>query len=191
MGAKLFTMRTSNEIRSLLGQGDRRTVGHVAELVDVVLRKPKLVSALVECIFEADEGIRMRAADALEKISRKRVEELQHYRSALLGLFEEDKQQELRWHLAVILPRLRLDANERCRTSLALQECLTAKSSIVRTFALQGLSDLTIQEPGLTPLVIDLLRSAEREGTPAMRARSRKLLQLLEKRAERGREKPD
>ena len=78
MGAKLFTMRTSNEIRSLLGQGDRRTVGHVAELVDVVLRKPKLVSALVECIFDADEGIRMRAADALEKISRKRVEELQH-----------------------------------------------------------------------------------------------------------------
>ena len=178
-------MRTSAQIRSLLRQGDRRTVGHVAEIVDMVLREPKLVPNLVECMFEADEGTRMRAADAIEKISRKRVGELQPYTSALLGLFEEDEQQELRWHLAVILPRLRLDTNERRRTSQALIQSLAAKSSIARTFALQGLSDLTAQEPALTPLVLDLLRSAERDGTPAMKARSRKLLALLEKRAER------
>ena len=184
-------MRASTQIRSLLREGDRRTVGHVAEVVETVLREPKLVSAVVECTFEADERIRMRAADVLEKISRKRVEELQPYALALLGLFEENEQQELRWHLAVILPRLTLNANERSRTSRALQQCMTAKSSIVKAFALQGLSDLTIQEPGLTPLVLDLLRSAERDGTPAMRARSRKLLKVLERRAEKARKKTD
>ncbi len=133
----------------------------------------------------------MRAADALEKVSRKRVGELQPYSSALLGLFEENDQQELRWHLAVILPRLRLTANEPRRTSLALQKCLAARSSLVRTFALQGLSDLAIQEPVLSSLVRDLLRPAERDGTPAMRARSRKLLQELEQREEERRKRPD
>jgi hypothetical protein len=125
----------------------------------------------------------MRAADALEKVSRERIDELQPYTAALLGLFEETEQQELRWHLAVLLPRLRLDANERRRTGQALQRCMDAKSSIVRTFALQGLTDLTAQEPSLMPLALDLLMSAERYGTPAMKARSRKLLHELNRRA--------
>ena len=59
---------------------------------------------------------------------------------------------------------------------------MDAKSSIVRTFALQGLTDLTAQEPSLTPIVLDLLMSAERNGTPAMKARSRKLLHELNRR---------
>ena len=160
-------------------------MGYVAKVVEAVLREPKLVPTLVHCMVGGDEGTRMRAADALEKVSRQHVEELQPYISTLLGLFEEDEQQELRWHLAVILPRLRLDGNERRRTSCMLQQCLTAKSSIVKTFALQGLSDLAAQEPALMPLVVDVLRTAERNGTPAMKARSRKLLSFLEKRAEK------
>ena len=178
-------MRTSTQLRSLLEGGDRRTVGHVAEVVETVLRKPKLVRTLVHCMLGADPNLRMRAADALEKVSRQHVEELQPYLSTLLGLFEENEQQELRWHLAVILPRLRLDGSERLRTMHALRQCLTAKSSIVKTSALQGLSDLTAQDPALVPLVLDTLRIANRNGTPAMKARSRKLMPPLEKRADK------
>ena len=148
----------------------------------MVLRDPELVPDLVHCLFETHAAARMRAADALEKLSRRRVQELQPYTSVLLGLLEEDEQQELRWHLAVILPRLHLDGIQRHRAVRALQHCLTAKSSIVRTCALQGLSNLAIQEPALKPMVLDALRSAERSGTPAMKARSRKLLASLEKR---------
>ncbi len=173
-------MRAALPIRSLLQQGDRRTVGKVAEVVQAVLEQPKLVPALVECLFDADEGVRMRAADALEKVSRVSHEALQPYSAALLGLLEESEQQEVRWHLAVILPRLHLNANERRRVGQALQRCMSAESSIVKTFALQGLSDLMAQEPSLRPLVLDLLRSAERNGTAAMKARSRKLLRRLE-----------
>jgi hypothetical protein len=174
-------MQTSPQIRSLLRHGDRRTVGKVAEVVHAVLQDPKLTSSLIECAFDKDAAVRMRAADALEKVSRKRIDELQPYTAALLGLFEETEQQELRWHLAVLLPRLRLNANERRRTSQALARCIDAKSSIVRTFALQGLADLTVQEPSLIPLTVDLLMSAERSGTPAMKARSRKLLHKLKR----------
>ncbi len=184
-------MKTPAQIRSLLREGDRRTVGHVAEIVKTVLQKPALISTLVHSMFETGEGTRMRAADAIEKVSRQRVEELQIHASALLGLFEETEQQELRWHLALILPRLHLDGNQRKRTSRVLQQCLTAKSSIVRTFALQGLSDLASQDPALLPLALDAMREAERNGTPAMKARSRKLLALREKHADTDRNSSD
>ncbi len=169
-------MQGRPQIRSLLRQGDRRTTGKVAAVVRTVLRDPKLTSSLVECAFDPDAAIRMRAADALEKLSRERVYELQPYTAVLLGLFEETEQQELCWHLAVLLPRLNLNARERRRTGQVLLRCMDSRSSIVKTFALQGLADLTVREPSLIPLVHDLLMSAGRNGTPAMKARSRKLL---------------
>ena len=67
----------------------------------------------------------------------------------------------------------------RRRTGQALQRCMDAKSSIVTTIALEGLADLTVQEPSLIPLTLDLLMSAERNGTPAVKARSRELLHKL------------
>ncbi len=159
-------------------------MGNVSEVVRTVLQHPEITSSLVECVFDDDAGVRMRAADALEKVSRERSEHLQPYATVLLGLFEETKQQELRWHLAVLLPRLCLNSAERRRTAQALQLCMDAQSSIVKTFALQGLTDLTVQELSLVPLTLDLLMSAERTGTPAMKARSRKLIRALTKRLE-------
>ncbi|HLI75317.1 MAG TPA: hypothetical protein VKV02_00105 [Acidobacteriaceae bacterium] len=151
-------------------------------MVRAVLDRPSLVSDLIGCAFDAREGVRMRAADALEKVSRIQTEPLRPFVGLLLGLFEETGQNEVRWHLAVLLPRLPLSVEERCRTVAVLERCLEAKSSLVRTFALQGLADLARQEESFAPLVLDRLRTAERTGTPAMKARSRKLLRELERR---------
>jgi hypothetical protein len=53
---------------------------------------------------------------------------------------------------------------------------LNDRSSIVKTFALEGLADLAQNDPGIRPAVIETLREATRTGTPAMKARGRKLL---------------
>ena len=55
----------------------------------------------------------MRAADATEKVTRKHRALLQPYKKELLGLMTEAQEQELRWHLAVMVPRLPLNAKER------------------------------------------------------------------------------
>ena len=93
----------------------------------------------------------------------------------------ETEQQELRWHLAAMVPRLRLNAKERQIAISSLNRYLEDRSSIVRTFALQGLADLAQDDPSIRPEVIDVLREATRNGTPAMKARSRKLLLRLER----------
>ena len=99
----------------------------------------------------------------------------------ILGLLAETEEQEVRWHLAVIVPRLKLGAKEKQMVVAGLSRYLEDRSSIVKTFALQGLADLATNEPSIRPTVVETLREAMRSGTPAMRARSRKLLQQLER----------
>ena len=124
--------------------------------------------------------MRMRAADATEKVARKIPDLLRPYKKELLGLMVKAKEPELRWHLAVMVPRLPLNSRERQLATSVLSGYLEDRSSIVKTFALQGLADLTMDEPTSRPGVIELLRQATRRGTPAMKARSRKLLRHLE-----------
>ncbi len=123
----------------------------------------------------------MRAADATEKVTREHPEFLRPYKQKLLGLMSEAREQELRWHLAVMIPRLLLNARERQIAISSLNRYLDDRSSIVKTFALQGLADLAQNEPRILPRVVEILREATRNGTPAMKARSRKLLTRLER----------
>jgi hypothetical protein len=110
----------------------------------------------------------MRASDATEKISREQATLLQPYKAALPGLLREATQQEVRWHLAVMIPRLRLTSAECRHAAQLLWSFLEDRSSIVKTFAMQGLWDLTRQDTSVRPMVLDLIRSLTRTGTPAM-----------------------
>jgi len=133
---------------------------------------PKLIAGL----WSADPLVRMRAADATEKVTREHRGLLRPYKKELLGLMSEAQEQELRWHLAVMVPRLPLNAKEQQVAMSLLIGYLEDGSSIVKTFALQGLADLAEAEPRFRPRVLEILREAVRNGTPAMKARSRKLL---------------
>ena len=92
----------------------------------------------------------------------------------------EAEQQELRWHLAAMVPRLELNSKQRNLATSLLIGYLEDRSSIVKTFALQGLAELAQDDPSLRPGVIGILREATRNGTPAMKARSRELLLRME-----------
>ena len=96
-------------------------------------------------------------------------------------MMTETKEQELRWHLAVMVPRLVLNAKERRLATSLLNGYLKDRSSIVKTFALQGLADMAQDDPAIRTGVIEVLRESARNGTPAMKARSRKLLVHLER----------
>jgi hypothetical protein len=146
----------------------------------MVSNDPELFPKLIAGLWSADPLVRMRVADATEKVTRKRRELLQPYKKELLGLMAEAQEQELRWHLAVMVPRLLLNARERQVAISWLNRYLEDCSSIVKTFALQGLADLAQDQPSIRPGVVEILREATRNGTPAMKARSRKLLIRLE-----------
>ncbi len=140
------------------------------------MRAPDLLPHLIQGLEDGDERVRMRAADVIEKVTREHPEWLRPFKRRLLRLAAATTQQELRWHLAQLLPRLPLTVVER-RDALALMEAyLSDRSAIVRTFALQALADLVGDDPAQVPAVRRLITRAAEAGTPAMRARARELL---------------
>jgi HEAT repeat protein len=165
----------------VLEGGDRRSTGRSDQVAAAVAKDPRLFPKLISGLWSHDPLVRMRAADAAEKVTRKNPELLTPHKKELLGLLTEATQQELRWHLAVMIPRLPLNAMERQLAISALNGYLEDRSSIVKTFALQGLAHLAQGDSSIRPGVVDLLREATRNGTPAMKARSRKLLPRLER----------
>jgi hypothetical protein len=64
-------------IIDLLAEGDLRTVGRVSEIIKLVTEKPELISEVIQSMTNTDPGIRMRASDAVEKITRTKPEFLQ------------------------------------------------------------------------------------------------------------------
>jgi HEAT repeat protein len=166
----------SQNIVALLRGGDRRSIGRANEVAAIVLRAPKRFSELKKCLWDDDAVVRMRAADAVEKISGKKPELLKRYKAELLGLLVETEQIEVRWHLAAMVPRLPLLEPERRRAVRALELYLEDRSSIVRTAALQGLADLARNDHDLRQRVKVLMEEGLNTGTPAMKARSRRLL---------------
>src|SRR6266478_7385571 len=171
-------MRRQN-IAAMLRGGDRRSIGRSDEVKRLVMRQPERFPEIVESLWDEDPVIRMRAADAAEKVTLTRPELLNPHKQELLGLLAEAEQIELRWHLALMVPRLTLSRPEIQRAAAALQRYLEDRSSIVKTFALQGLAGLSRQDPSLRELARKTCEESLRTGTAAMKARARKLLKEL------------
>jgi len=179
-------MAKSESIRSMLQKGQgRMSVGCAEEVAALVLAQPKSFPRLMECLWDQDPGVVNRAAHALERVTRDGlpgpIAQLNSWKTSLFGLLPDAQENKLRWHLALTLPRLTLTRPESARVAETLQSWLEDdSSSIVKTMSLQGLADLTRQNPSLLPIVLDLLRIHSRSGTPAMRARCRILLNTIE-----------
>jgi hypothetical protein len=63
-----------HELLDRLTGGDRRSIGRSNEVVVAVIAEPSLFGVLFGSLWSRDPLIRMRAADALEKITAKHPE---------------------------------------------------------------------------------------------------------------------
>jgi hypothetical protein len=165
-------------LRKLEGH-DRRSIGRSNEVVAEVIADPALFRALFIGLQSDDPVLRARAADALEKITARHPEYLRPYKSQLIGPLARANQKEVRWHVAQMLPRIRWNPHERQRVLDILMHYMNDESSIVKTFAMQALADLARETPQMIPRVLLRLKALTANGTPAMKARGRKLLARL------------
>jgi hypothetical protein len=160
------------------------SIGRVPQVAQWIAGVPRRVPGLIELMWDDDPGVANRAADVLERITRRPLPALRRavedHKEALLGHLAEAVEKKLRWNLAFSVPRITLTVPECRRAASALHAYLDDQSSIVKTAALHGLADLTRQNPESLLEVMELLRVAGRSGTPAMRARSRILLKRIE-----------
>ena len=156
--------------------GDRRSIGRSNEVVWDVLKEPSLFPVLIEGIGLEDPVVRMRAADAIEKVSLERPEHLLPYKKQLMALAASAEQREIQWHMAQILLRLNLDHKEHIAVVKTLLTYLSGNSSIVNTFVMQAFADIAKADKQLRPSLLVHIRELTATGTPAMKARGRRLL---------------
>ena len=127
----------------LLSGGDLRSVG-ASNAAVVKIRDQRDFDGLFTCLFYDDRIVVMRAADAIEKITKQHPGYLTKYKEILLSLCSTAKNKELKWHLALLLPRLNLNEKE---TSTALKILMTwlsdrKESRIVRVNSLQSIYEM-------------------------------------------------
>ena len=171
-----------SEIIQLLLGGDRRSIGQSEFVAKEVLAQPSLLEILVPALDHSSDLVRMRAADALEKISRVNISVVSPYQMYLLGLLDRTQQAEVKWHLAQIIPRFAWNVNDRQYAFGVFKSWLNDASRIVRTFALQALADLAESDKNLRQEVSKYLVDAKESSIPALRSRANKILSRWEKR---------
>ncbi len=171
------------QILDKLIDGDLRSIGKSPEVVELVLENPALFEEVFYGMIHEDPGVRMRAADAIEKITRKYPESLTPHKDIFLEEVLAQTQQEVRWHAAQMIPRLNLDNNELEQVVKVLFEFLEDDSKIVQVNSLQALADLAEKNLHLLPSVIAAVINMVETGSPAVKNRAQKLrLQLVRKR---------
>jgi hypothetical protein len=164
-----------SDIMRILEEGDLRSVGKVSEVLTMLEDQPDLFPEVIQAMAHSDPGIRMRASDAVEKITRTNPDYLQPHKTFFIKQVLVSEQQEVRWHLAQILPRLDLTPEERSAVADKLFSYLEDASKIVQTNALQALVDLAWEDDNLFNKVrVEVERMVD-EGSPAVSNRAGKL----------------
>jgi hypothetical protein len=169
-----------HSILDKLTGGDLRSIGQANDVAAEVLHDPSLFGAVFEGLFQDDGRVRMRAADVLQKVSEKRPELLQPFKTRLIQEVSAIPQQEVQWHTAQMLSYLVLDEAEQAQVADILFGYLdTTRSNIVKVNSMQTLAELAERNPLLKPRVIEKIAAMTETGSPAVINRGRKLLQRL------------
>ncbi len=169
------------DILEELRGGDRRSIGKANEVAGFVLNHPNYFKTLFEALYHSDELLRMRAADAIEKISLERPEWLSSYAEDILELMQTMSQQEVCWHMAQMSPRLSLREDQLEKLIAILRTYLSHKSNIVKVSALEALCCFAEKKQSLMPEVSAFIQDALEHGSPSLKARAKKLQKRMER----------
>ncbi len=165
-----------NKILSYLTGGDLRSTGKVDQLVDLITEQDDF-DILFRYLQSSDRLIVMRAADAVEKLTRQTPQFLIAHKAAYIDLLRVAENKELKWHLAQLANRFDYDDAELAGVWQCLKSWTEDKtcSKIVRVNALQALYDLAKDNAYFKAqfkIIVDRLKS---ENVPSINARIRKL----------------
>lgn len=167
-----------SDMKKLLSGGDIRSLGESRKLLSLVHNQDHF-DELFSMLLLNDRLISMRAGDVIEKITKENPAYLHKHKSALIKLTCSAINKELKWHLCLILARLKLTKSEAGKVWDLLNIWLKDKkeSRIVRVNSLQSLFEMQLQYAELRKDFLLTVQQVQRENIPSLNARIRKLIQ--------------
>jgi hypothetical protein len=131
---------------------------------------------LVRRLRDKNKAVVERAARTLKKISEADASALYAWRKDLLDEAFRAADVRVQWNLSIVLGRLPLKRADKALAVELMFERLRDKSGLNRTMAMQALMDLSGDDASLRSRVMPIVLEALEHGTPAMRARAKRLL---------------
>lgn len=109
--------------------GKANSLGRVNDVISATLREPSRIEELYQCLFSEDAWVRMRAADALEKICREHPDWLAPYIDRLDHDFSLSTQPSIQWHIAQIYREVELTPTQQKTAATWLTQLLSNKDA--------------------------------------------------------------
>ena len=165
------------DFASKLTGGRSCSTGQALAVAAEVLERPERFGQLFSGLEHEQPLVRMRMAYAVSKVADARPDLLQPYKERFIDRLADPANSHLcRACLLRTLCKLELMPEDIDLLKDMLLDFMHSRSSIVKTFSLQILADFAEIHPALRSRVAPLLWDALENGTPAMRARARKLM---------------
>lgn len=161
--------------------GKSNSLGRTGEVVELVLDDRQRLDQLYDCLFAEDVWLRMRAADALEKVCRRHPDWLRPYVDRLLKDFATSAQPSIQWHMAQILGEVELTDAQK-RSAISWFEQLLSTEGVDWIVAANAMDTLVqFCRNGLPPVadVVPLLRIQQGHNSRAVVKRADRYLAEL------------
>jgi len=159
--------------------GDRRSIGQADAVVHALKNDSSRFQEVFHGFKSQNPVVRMRAADVVEKVTRHDYGLLKGHEREIIDDISTIGQQEVCWHIALLLPRLSVGKTDREKIVSVLRHYLEHESKIVVVNAMQALADLAKMDGQLNKKAVRLIASKMVDGSPAIKARGKKLLKTL------------
>ena len=140
--------------------------------------QPAAIEEVLKRLMAPKAATAIRAARDLRWITEQDPASLYGIRKTVLREAMRTSEVRVHWNLIIVLGRLPLRRDDKALVVDWFFERLADDSGLVRTMALQALFDLSASDPRLRSRVEPFAQRFVEDGTPAMRARARRLLKI-------------
>lgn len=164
------------DFKKILSGGDLRSIGESNSIIKKIKNQNDF-DELFNYLFHEDRLVVMRTADVIEKITITNPQYITKHKMKILKLCTVADDKELKWHLALLIPRLPLESKEfgKAWKTLTTWAKDQLNSHIVRVNSIQGLFELMKQRNKLENDFSLTLSKLEKENVPSLNARIKKL----------------
>ena len=165
-----------SKFEKILSGGDLRSLGKSGSII-VKVHNQDDFDELFKYVFYKDRVVVMRTIDTIEKITINHPRYLAKHKDEIMKLCTIAKDKELKWHLALLIPRLYLSGLDFVKAWDMLTKWANDKgdSRLVRVGAIQGLFEMTKQNINLTEKFNLIMQHVEKERIPSINARIRNI----------------
>ncbi len=161
--------------------GKTNSLGRVGEVIEAVLSNHDRLDELYSCMLNDDDWIKMRAADAMEKICRLHPNWVEPYTDTFILGLNNDPQPSIQWHLAQIYTQVDLSDSQRATVILWLESILSTTDVdwIVAANAMTALKYFTDQGHYTAEKMREIFILQQKHSSKSVAKKASKLLSEL------------